>query len=307
MSTSKAVLLTIASFILTAVIVGAIDGDVPAIVIILICFFIAAVMAALFSGSKNSGSAFTNRSVSQTRFVPNQANNNAIKGIEAIPSNSAETQAESKAEERQNKILTSIVIILSVIAMGLAICLLVITQNQGSEIWAQEKPVATPISTPKRTTTSSYSYSNRNSTTPTCPPVNREQAMSKEEAERLSGTGYHGTRPNSSAENTELRAAQTKCKNCGYRTHNGANSLCDYCAWMQRYGGGLPSTTASTSKPTSTPRPTATPNPMENDDPYNAKGYSDPDDFYYDHYDDFWEYEDAEDYWNQHNLITDWH
>jgi len=23
-----------------------------------------------------------------------------------------------------------------------------------------------------------------------------------------------------------------------------------------------------------------------------------PDDFYYDHYDDFWDYEEAEDYWN---------
>ena len=36
-------------------------------------------------------------------------------------------------------------------------------------------------------------------------------------------------------------------------------------------------------------------------DPYDAKSYYHPDDFYYDHYDDFWDYEDAEDYWEEHN------
>ena len=35
-------------------------------------------------------------------------------------------------------------------------------------------------------------------------------------------------------------------------------------------------------------------------DPYDAKSYYHPDDFYYDHYDDFWDYEDAEDYWEEH-------
>lgn len=130
--------------------------------------------------------------------------------------------------------------------------------------------------------------------------------MSKEEAARLKGTGYHSTRPNSSAEDIELRAAQTKCKNCGYRTHNGSNSLCDYCAWMERYGGGLPTgkspdvTPAPTARPT--PRPTARPTPKpKSDDPYHAGDYAHPDDFYYDYYDDFWDYEDAEEYWEQHH------
>jgi hypothetical protein len=36
-------------------------------------------------------------------------------------------------------------------------------------------------------------------------------------------------------------------------------------------------------------------------DPYNASSYRHPDDFYYDHYDDFWDYEDAEDYWERHH------
>ena len=33
---------------------------------------------------------------------------------------------------------------------------------------------------------------------------------------------------------------------------------------------------------------------------FSAKDYADADDFYYDHYDDFYDYEDAEDYYNEH-------
>lgn len=36
-------------------------------------------------------------------------------------------------------------------------------------------------------------------------------------------------------------------------------------------------------------------------DPYDASEYNDPEDFYYDNYDDFWDYEEAEDYWNEFN------
>lgn len=35
-------------------------------------------------------------------------------------------------------------------------------------------------------------------------------------------------------------------------------------------------------------------------DPYYAKSYAHPDDFYYDNRDDFWDYEDAEEYYNEH-------
>jgi len=35
-------------------------------------------------------------------------------------------------------------------------------------------------------------------------------------------------------------------------------------------------------------------------DPYDAKDYSNEDDFYDDHYDDFFDYYDAEDYYNRH-------
>ena len=36
-------------------------------------------------------------------------------------------------------------------------------------------------------------------------------------------------------------------------------------------------------------------------DPYDAGAYSSADDFYYDYHNDFFDYEEAEDYWNSHN------
>ena len=36
-------------------------------------------------------------------------------------------------------------------------------------------------------------------------------------------------------------------------------------------------------------------------DPYDAKSYAHPEDLYYGCPDDFWDYEDAEDYWDEHN------
>ncbi len=36
-------------------------------------------------------------------------------------------------------------------------------------------------------------------------------------------------------------------------------------------------------------------------DPYNAKSYSNEEDFYYDHYDDFFDYYEAEDYYDDYN------
>ena len=37
------------------------------------------------------------------------------------------------------------------------------------------------------------------------------------------------------------------------------------------------------------------------DDPYDVNDYSNAEDFYYDHYDDFFDYYDAEDYYNEHH------
>ena len=39
----------------------------------------------------------------------------------------------------------------------------------------------------------------------------------------------------------------------------------------------------------------------DDDDPYNVNDYSTPEDFYDDNYDDFWDYEEAEDYYNSYH------
>lgn len=66
--------------------------------------------------------------------------------------------------------------------------------------------------------------------------VNTEEAMTKEEADKLRGTGYHNTRQNSNAEAIELKAAQVKCKKCGMHSKNGVNSLCDVCQYNEAHG-----------------------------------------------------------------------
>ena len=57
----------------------------------------------------------------------------------------------------------------------------------------------------------------------------------------------------------------------------------------------------SNSSSTYTFTPYRSPSKDDDDDPYNAKDYSNEEDFYYDHYDDFFDYYDAEDYYNEHN------
>ena len=63
-------------------------------------------------------------------------------------------------------------------------------------------------------------------------------------------------------------------------------------------------TTTTTRRTTSSAKPYTyqrTTKPAKDDDPYDAKDYVDADDFYYDHYDDFFDYEDAEDYWYENS------
>ena len=72
------------------------------------------------------------------------------------------------------------------------------------------------------------------------------------------------------------------------------------------YGSG--SSRSSTSKPysSSTSKPSSgysagSKSKSILSDPYDAKSYAHPEDLYYDYPDDFWDYEDAEDYWDKHN------
>ena len=82
----------------------------------------------------------------------------------------------------------------------------------------------------------STNHSNQYDSSVAAKKVNTEPALTKEEADALRGTGYHGTRPHSSAENMELAAAMVKCKNCGMHSKNGVNSLCYECKYNLEYG-----------------------------------------------------------------------
>ena len=67
--------------------------------------------------------------------------------------------------------------------------------------------------------------------------VNTTRALTKEEADALRGTGYHGCRPYSAAENAELDAAMATCANCGmHRDINGDGKLCYECVYNKEHG-----------------------------------------------------------------------
>ena len=57
----------------------------------------------------------------------------------------------------------------------------------------------------------------------------------------------------------------------------------------------------SVTDPTASAKRTGSTKKKSSSDPYHASDYAHPDDFYYDYYDDFWDYEDAEDYWEEYN------
>ena len=57
----------------------------------------------------------------------------------------------------------------------------------------------------------------------------------------------------------------------------------------------------TTTKKYTTKRTTTKKTTTKKYDPYDAADYYDPEDFYYDHYDDFFDYEEAEDYFYEHN------
>lgn len=64
------------------------------------------------------------------------------------------------------------------------------------------------------------------------------------------------------------------------------------------------SSSSSTSKPSTSSTyksySSSSKSKSSSSDPYDAKSYAHPDDLYYDYPDDFWDYEDAENYWEEH-------
>lgn len=66
-----------------------------------------------------------------------------------------------------------------------------------------------------------------------------------------------------------------------------------YRPYRSESGGSQPQTTTP-----QTTAPRYVPRPQEDDD---LTGYTTPEDLYYDHPDEFYDYEDAEDYWFEHD------
>ena len=76
-----------------------------------------------------------------------------------------------------------------------------------------------------------------------------------------------------------------------------------YSSGSGRSGGSSAPKATSAPKAISAPKATAKPRSKQSSasgDPFDAASYSHPDDFYYDHFNDFWDYEDAEEYWEAH-------
>ena len=70
-----------------------------------------------------------------------------------------------------------------------------------------------------------------------------------------------------------------------------------------RENSDLPETAGATAESPveNTYDPSAARRTTQKSDAYDVNDYAHPDDFYYDHYDDFWDYEDAEDYYYEHD------
>lgn len=82
----------------------------------------------------------------------------------------------------------------------------------------------------------SENYADKYNSSVAVKKINTTPALTREEAEKLKGTGYHGTMPNSTAEDIEIKAAMVKCIKCGMHSNNGTNSLCYECQYNKEHG-----------------------------------------------------------------------
>ena len=79
------------------------------------------------------------------------------------------------------------------------------------------------------------------------------------------------------------------------------NLICKATVRYNDSGDGTVSTVYLPNSRLVSPVPTRRPASRQTSDPYGAKDYAHPDDFYYDYRDDFIDYEEAEDYWERYN------
>lgn len=85
-----------------------------------------------------------------------------------------------------------------------------------------------------------------------------------------------------------------------YSTHSKSSNSSSSKSYFSALSGGKPAS-SDTSKSLSSSKYKSSSSAKKSSDPYDAKSYAHPDDFYYDNYDDFRDYEDAEEYWGIFN------
>ena len=88
-----------------------------------------------------------------------------------------------------------------------------------------------------------------------------------------------------------------------YGTSYSVHSKSSYSSSSKSYSStssGSKHASSNTSKSLSSSKYKSSSSAKKSSDPYVAKSYAHPDDFYYDYRDDFWDYENAEDYFNEH-------
>ncbi len=84
-------------------------------------------------------------------------------------------------------------------------------------------------------------------------------------------------------------------------SHSSYNSSRSSYSSTYRSGSSSSSSKSNTSKPAIGYNSGYSKSKSSSSDPYDAKSYTHPEDLYYDYPDDFCDYEDAEDYYNEHN------
>ena len=79
------------------------------------------------------------------------------------------------------------------------------------------------------------------------------------------------------------------------------NLICSANVFYNNDGEGHVGSVYIPTKTLATPKPSKKPTIKKEADPFNAKDYAHPEDFYEWYYNDFFDYEEAEEYWEKHN------
>jgi hypothetical protein len=111
-------------------------------------------------------------------------------------------------------------------------------------------------------------------------------------------------RPQSDGEFCEEHIGTCKNYHCPLKAEDGS----DYCSYHDPNKDTTSTTTSTTTKKTTTTTTkkssassSGKKSSSKKSDPYGAKSYENAEDFYEDHYDDFFDYDDAESYWEDHD------